>query len=56
LALKPNWLHFLHEELCRWLRDCVESVERSGQMTPQGAEKFHQDFAFIIGWLPLRPG
>jgi hypothetical protein len=49
------WLHFLHEEFCRWLRDCVETVERSGQMTPQEAEKFHEDFAFLIGWLPLRP-
>ena len=49
------WLYFLHEEFCRWLRDCVEAVERSGRLSPEQSQEWHEDFAHLIGWLPLRP-
>jgi hypothetical protein len=50
------WLHFLHEEFCRWLRDFVESVERGAQLSPEQSQEWRDDFAELIGWLPLRLG
>jgi hypothetical protein len=48
------WLHFIHQEFCRWLRDHVAAVER--ELRSQ-EEKHHwrQSFAELIGWLPLKP-
>jgi hypothetical protein len=49
------WLYFLHEEFCRWLRDCVETVERAALLSPEQSQEWRDDFADLIGWLPLRP-
>ena len=49
------WLHVLHEEMCRWLRDCVEIVERAGEFAPDQTQDWRDTFAKLIGWLPLRP-
>jgi hypothetical protein len=49
------WLHFLHEEFCRWLRDCVETVERGARLSPEQSQEWRDDFADLVGWLPLRP-
>jgi|GEM_PF-1036526 len=49
------WLHFLHEEFCRWLRDCAETIESVARMSPEQAQEWQKDFADLIGWLPLRP-
>jgi hypothetical protein len=49
------WLLFLHEEFCRWLRDCVETVERAGRLSPEESQEWRDDFADLIGWMPLRP-
>jgi hypothetical protein len=49
------WLYFLHEEFCRWLRDCVEIVERSALLSPGQSQEWRDDFAKLVGWLPLRP-
>ena len=49
------WLYFLHEEFCRRLRDFVETVARSARFSPEQAQEWHEDFAHLIGWLPLRP-
>jgi hypothetical protein len=44
------WLHFLHEEFCRWLRDCAEVMT-----TPEIASKWKEHCADLFGWLPPRP-
>jgi hypothetical protein len=49
------WLRFLHEEFCRWLRDFVETVEREALFSPEQSQEWRDDFADLIGWLPLRP-
>ena len=49
------WLYFLHEEFCRWLRDCVETVERAARLSPEQSQEWREDFSELIGWLPLRP-
>lgn len=50
-----GWLYFLHQELCRWLRDHIEQVEHEGRFAPKQKEKWRQDCATLVGWLPLRP-
>lgn len=50
------WLHTLHEEFCRYLRDFVETVERSALLTPEKIQEWRDDFSNLVGWLPLRPG
>lgn len=49
------WLYFLHEEFCRWLRDCIETVERAALMSTEELGKWHKQCETLIGWLPLRP-
>jgi hypothetical protein len=49
------WLYFLHEEFCRWLRDCIETVERSARMPTEESQKWHDQWTALIGWFPLRP-
>ncbi len=49
------WLCTLHAEFCRWLRDCVELVEDSVRLSPDKGEKWREDFAELVGWMPLRP-
>jgi hypothetical protein len=49
------WLCFLHQELCRWLRDFVETVERGALLSPEQTQEWRDNFADLIGWLPLRP-
>src|SRR6266571_1991294 len=39
----PNvtlWLYFLHEEFCRWLRDCIETVERGARLSPELSQEW----------------
>jgi hypothetical protein len=48
------WLHALHDEFCRWLRDFVEAVELGA--SPEQTQEFREHFSTIVGWLPLRPG
>lgn len=49
------WLCFLHQELCRWLRDFVETVAREALLSPEKSQEWRDAFADLIGWLPLRP-
>ncbi len=49
------WLYTLHTEFCRWLRDCVELVARSARLSPEKSQEWRNDFAELVGWLPLRP-
>ena len=49
------WLWMVHDEFCRWLRDCVELIGGGARLSPERAEKWREDFARLIGWLPLRP-
>jgi hypothetical protein len=50
------WLCFLQQELCRWLRDFVETVERATLLPPEQAQEWRDDFADLVGWLPPRLG
>jgi hypothetical protein len=50
-----NWLFFLHEEFCRWLRDWVDTVERSALFSEEQVQEWHENISHLIGWLPLRP-
>jgi hypothetical protein len=50
------WLYVLHEEFCRWLRDCVETIERVAILSPEQSQEWRETFCGLIGWLPLRPG
>jgi hypothetical protein len=49
------WLHFLHEEFCRWLRDVVETVGQAARLSPEQLEEWREELPDIVGWLPLRP-
>jgi hypothetical protein len=49
------WLYFLHEEFCRWLRDCIEAVARAARLSPEKSQEWREDFSALVGWLPLRP-
>lgn len=49
------WLYTLHTEFCRWLRDCVELVAQSARLSPEKSQEWRNDFAELVGWLPLRP-
>ncbi len=49
------WELFLHEEFCRWLRDCAETVERAGQFTPEQSQEWRDSLSHLVGWLPFRP-
>lgn len=49
------WLHTLHTEFCRWLRDCVELVASSARLSAEKSEEWRQGFSTLAGWLPLRP-
>lgn len=48
------WLYFIHEELCRWLRDHVDALER-GLISEPEKQHWRQSFAELIGWVPLKP-
>ena len=50
------WLHFLHEEFCRWMRDWVEAVETSGLFSQEQSQEWRDNFETLVGWLPLRLG
>jgi hypothetical protein len=49
------WLYFLHEEFCRWLRDCVEAVEHGARLSPEQSKEWQDECVELFGWLPLRP-
>jgi hypothetical protein len=49
------WLYFLHEEFCRWLRDCVEAVEHGARLSPEQSQEWRDECVELFGWLPLRP-
>jgi hypothetical protein len=54
----PNgvlWLYFLHEEFCRWLRDCVETVGSSALLSPEESREWRDQCVELLGWVPLRP-
>jgi hypothetical protein len=48
------WLHFIHEEFCRWLRSCVEAVG-SALLSPEEAQEWRGQCAELFGWLPMKP-
>jgi hypothetical protein len=50
------WLHFLHHEFCRWLRDSMETAQRVAGFSPELAQLWQKAFVDLIGWLPNRPG
>ena len=50
------WVHTLHDEFCRWLRDFVEAVERSGRLSAEESQQWRQEFAKLVGWLPPKRG
>jgi hypothetical protein len=50
------WLHFLHEEFCRWLRDYVEAVETAGLFSPEQSTEWRESVVYLVGWLPQRFG
>lgn len=37
------------------MRDQIEKIEHEARFTPKQKEQWRQDFATLIGWLPLRP-
>jgi|SRR5713226_3978130 len=45
------WLHFLHEEFCRWLRDWAESP----LATQEQSQEWRASCVHLFGWLPPRP-
>ncbi|SRR6266568_5751526 len=49
------WLYTLHTEFCRWLRDYVELVANSARLSPEKSQEWRDDFAKLVGWLPLKP-
>jgi hypothetical protein len=49
------WVHFLHEEFCRWLRDCIDPVGSAAYFSREQTQEFQKNLADLIGWLPLRP-
>ncbi len=49
------WLHFLHEEFCRWLRDCSEAMGHEPLATQEQSQEWRDTCAHLFGWLPLRP-
>ena len=48
------WLSFLHEEFCRWLRDCMDIVEHTVRMSSEESLEWQRDCAKIFGWVPFR--
>jgi hypothetical protein len=49
------WLHTVHSEFCRWLRDCIELVASLARLSGEASEEWRQGVATLAGWLPPRP-
>jgi hypothetical protein len=50
------WIHTLHEEFCRWLRDFIDKAAHSVGITQeQLKETIGDDLVSVIGWFPQRP-
>jgi hypothetical protein len=50
------WVDFLHEEFCRWLRDCIKAVETEGLFSPEKNVEWRASVVDLLGWLPQRLG